>query len=166
MKRLLIMRHAKSSWDDRDRKDFDRPLNKRGRRDAPAMGKFLKSVDAVPSHLISSPAARAKETVELLANGAGIKEPSITWDEDLYFNGPEAYLEAVRRSPGSQKTVLIAGHNPSVEQFIQYLLGSDENGPRITTANIACFITDVDNWSDIDPKTCEFKWLMRPKKLK
>ena len=158
------MRHAKSSWEDNDKKDYDCPLNKRGKSDAPEMGRYLKEIGMLPDRIISSPAQRAKETVQLLAEAAGIANTKIQWNEDLYFNGANAYLESVRKVTDSYNTVLIAGHNPSVEQVIGFLGGGDA-ASKVTTANIACFELSVEHWSDVENSNCSFKWLMRPKDL-
>ena len=158
------MRHAKSSWEDNDKKDYDRPLNKRGKSDAPEMGRYLKEIDMLPDRIISSPARRAKETVLLLAEAAGIAETEIQWNEDLYFSGANAYLESARQLSNNYSTILIAGHNPSVEQVVKFLGGGDA-ASKITTANIACHELSVEHWSEIDDSNCSFKWLMRPKDL-
>lgn len=161
-KTFFIMRHAKSSWDDSSLKDFDRPLNKRGRRDAPAMGKTLENLGHTPELIISSPALRAKQTVLYFPEIFGLAEGAIQWNEDLYYQGYEAYLESIWNAPGRVSTLLVAGHNPSVEEIVAHLSGKSLD---ITTANIACFESDAESWSRVEAGNCEFKWLIRPKGL-
>jgi len=157
---ILIMRHAKSSWDDSSLRDFERPLNERGRRDAPAIGKTLVKHGVIPDFIISSPALRAKQTVQYLKNIFGLGEGAFRWNDDLYYQGYKAYLEAIRNAPGHVNTLLIAGHNPSVEEIVAHLYG---NSLDITTANVTCFETSAENWNRVDAGNCEFKWIIRPK---
>lgn len=163
-KTILIMRHAKSSWDDSSQKDFDRPLNKRGRKDAPAMGKYLWGLGLIPGHIISSPAQRARETILKVSDAVGVKENIIQWNENLYYEGVEAYLKAIRSTPSAVEIVLVAGHNPTVEQTVAKLSGGAVR-KAITTANIACFLSSAENWSEISERNSEFKWLRSPKEL-
>ncbi len=164
LKTILIMRHAKSSWDDSSLRDYERPLNTRGKHDAPAMGIYLKKIGVVPDHIISSPAHRARQTVLLLSNALNLSRDAISWNEDLYYQGIEAYLKSIRGAPDSVNTILIAGHNPAVEHIIT-LFSADQIKKDITTANIACFTTGVENWRGVDPENCTFKWLVRPNNL-
>lgn len=163
-KTILIMRHAKSSWDDSSQKDFDRPLNKRGRKDAPAMGKYLLGSGLIPGHIISSPAQRARETILKVSDAVGVKENIIQWNEDLYYEGVEAYLKAIRSTPSAVVIVLVAGHNPTVEQTVAKLSGGAVR-KAMTTANIACFLSSAESWSEISERNSEFKWLRSPKEL-
>ncbi len=158
------MRHAKSSWGDSSLKDFDRPLNSRGERDAPEMGNYLNGLGICPDYVICSPARRARQTVLLVTGTLGLNESEIHWNEDLYFNGAEAYLETLRNVPERAETALIAGHNPSVEEVISHLSGRPDL--VVTTANIACFEVAADSWSDLKKDVCDFKWLVTPKTIK
>ena len=164
-KTILIMRHAKSSWDDSSLRDFDRPLNKRGRRDAPAMGRYLSDLDLVPDYVVCSPAKRAKETVELVSKAIGAVLPSVNYDEDLYYDGVEAYIEAIRSAPQETGIVLVAGHNPTIEQAVAKLSGGNKRLQKITTANIACFYSSASQWEDVSELNTTFKWLMGPKDI-
>lgn len=158
------MRHAKSSWDDSSQKDFNRPLNKRGRKDAPAMGTYLAGLGLIPGHIISSPAQRARETTLKVADAVGAEESIISWNKALYFEGIEAYLDAIRSTPSRAEIVLIAGHNPTIEQTVARLSGGSVRG-QITTANIACFVSSATGWGEVSEKNSEFKWLTGPKDL-
>lgn len=158
------MRHAKSSWDDSSQKDFDRPLNKRGQKDAPAMGAYLAELDLIPGHIFSSPAQRARETILKVTDAIGADENIIEWNEALYYKGAEAYFEAVRSTPSRTEIVLVAGHNPTIEQVVSRLSGGSVRR-QITTANIACFVSSAVNWDEVSDKNSEFKWLTGPKDL-
>ena len=87
MKRLYLVRHAKSSWKDPDLDDFDRPLNKRGKRDAPLMGQKLRQADVRPDLIVSSPAKRAAKTAKIMAGQIEYPVKKIIWDESLYAAG-------------------------------------------------------------------------------
>ena len=108
MKRLLILRHAKSSWKDPDLPDHDRSLNKRGRHDAPLIGKLLKDEDLKPDVIVSSPAIRAKKTAQLVAKECKYKE-EIVINQSLYGAEPKDYLEILEGLSITYKTVLIVG---------------------------------------------------------
>lgn len=155
------MRHAKSSWDDSSLRDFDRPLNKRGKHDAPAMGNYLKKMGVIPEHIISSPAHRARQTVLLLSDVLGLSRDAISWNEDLYYQGIEAYLKSIRNAPDRVNTILIAGHNPTVEHVVAHL-SADQTRKEITTANIVRIDSSADTWNGVDPANSTFKWLVRP----
>lgn len=163
-KTLLIMRHAKSSWDDSSLKDIDRPLNDRGLKDAPAMGRFLAELGLIPDHIVCSTARRARETIQLLTEVTGVDEEQIRWDKALYYEGLDAYLAAIRHAPEDTDVMLVAGHNPTVEQAVARLSGGMA-ATKITTANIACFYSSVAAWEDLSANDTTFKWLTGPKDL-
>jgi phosphohistidine phosphatase len=145
MKTLLIMRHAKSSWDNDQLADFDRPLNDRGRRDAPRMGKLLAQLDIAPDLIISSPAKRASETAELAALAASYPG-EIRYTEELYLAEPETYVELARQTDDSVSTLLLVGHNPDVEELVADLSGHEE---RMPTAALAVFHLPIDHWEEL-----------------
>lgn len=145
MKTLLILRHAKSSWKFPDLSDHDRPLNRRGKRDAPEMGRVLKDKQLVPDLIVSSTATRAKDTAVAVANRSGYKGKKIK-NESLYAAEPAAYLKVIRELDDDYERVLIVGHNPGVEELIETLTGEIHIIPTCTLAQIEF---DVDNWSDV-----------------
>lgn len=162
---VLLMRHAKSSWNNPGLKDFDRPLNKRGKRDAPRMGRYLKELQLVPDQIFSSPAARAKATILNVIKEMEIPESSVTWSENLYFKGSGAYIEAIRSADDSTDIVMTVGHNPMTEDAIDVLSEGSLNKP-IKTAAIACFEFEADSWKDIQFGDRALKWIIGPKDLK
>jgi phosphohistidine phosphatase len=145
MKTLLILRHAKSSWKDDALPDHDRPLNKRGKADAPRMGKLLRDEDLVPDLILSSDARRARATAELAAEESHF-EGEITFLRDLYAAEPEAYLDALAQMGGEAACVMVVGHNPGLEELLQELTGEYQPLP---TAALAQVSLPLDRWSDL-----------------
>lgn len=158
------MRHAKSSWEDSSLRDFDRPLNGRGERDAPRMGQFLKQKGLIPDQIFSSPAARAKATILSVVHELGLGEESITWTENLYFSGASAYIEAIQSADETSELVMTTGHNPMTEQIVELLAG-DRRSLRMATAAIACFESDAETWEQVTQSNCKMLWLQVPKEL-
>ena len=162
MKRLLLMRHAKSSWSDSDITDKERPLKKKGKKDAAAMGKMLKAKKLEPDLILSSTALRAKETAEILAATCKCKKEVIYLDS-LYMAEPSDILQAIEKNGKDKKTVMVIGHNPGLEAFLQIANGKVESLP---TASIAYLTAPIDNWSKLDKgDTVKLKKLWRPKDL-
>lgn len=163
-KTILVMRHAKSSWDDRELKDFDRPLNKRGKKDTPKMGRHLNKKKLKPGRIICSPAARAKATIMGVLTELDVNEDILTWNEDLYYGDSRAYLDAVRSADNLTDVVMTVGHNPMTE----YLIAQLSDRPfheKVPTAAIACFTADVSSWGEIKPGMCRLDWFVKPKSL-
>jgi phosphohistidine phosphatase len=162
MKNLLIMRHAKSSWEFTNLSDHDRPLNDRGKRDAPRMGKVLLKERLVPQLIISSSAARARSTAEEVAKMSRYNG-EISIDSSLYRAGSSAYLNALRRLTNQADTVLIVGHNPDVELLVEILTG---NVMTIPTSGLAYVKLSIERWLDLkDDKMGELAKMWRPKEL-
>lgn len=167
MKQILLMRHAKSSWDNAELKDFDRPLAKRGLNDAPLMGKFLFESKYKPGVVISSPAQRAKETTELCMQAASVDEGKITWNEDLYFGSVRDYIAAIQSASDKYERIMLVGHNPLMENTVGILSGAENKvAVRMPTAALVCLECLSESWDEIAPGTCRIKWMMIPKVLK
>ena len=120
MKTLLILRHAKSSWKHPELSDHDRPLNKRGKHDAPLMGRLLKEKELVPDLIISSTAVRAKDTALVVGEVVGYTK-KISFLSSLYSASPDAYIQAINDIAGDNNysTILVVGHNPGLEELIE-----------------------------------------------
>ncbi|HEY2865972.1 MAG TPA: histidine phosphatase family protein [Pyrinomonadaceae bacterium] len=161
MKKLLILRHAKSSWDDAGLPDFDRPLNERGERDAPFMGRILADRGFNPELIVSSPAARAKRTAELVGQTAGWEAP-LTFDERIYEASPQALFTIIIGLGDEISTCLLAGHNPGMEGIVKLLTTRTLAMP---TASVAVLEVDVDRWSAIEPGKGRLIEVLRPKEL-
>lgn len=160
MKRLLLMRHAKSSWKDSDVPDHERPLKKRGQRDAEKMGKLLKSKKLVPDLIISSTAVRASKTAEILAKSCKY-EDEIIFSDSLYMAEPADIMQVVKDHAKKQKTVLIIGHNPGLEAYLQIMTGKVESLP---TSAIAYLAAKIENWGELSSEEeVKLKNLWRPK---
>ena len=135
MKSILVLRHAKSSRKDPDLTDHDRPLNKRGKRDAPSMGRLLKKENLVPDIIISSTAMRARATAEAVAKASGYKG-DITFNRSLYAAGPQAYIDAMHDLPDEYVRVLMVGHNPGLEELVEMLTGEIHVLPTCSMAHV------------------------------
>lgn len=118
---LLILRHAKSAWNTDAPTDFERPLAKRGRRDAPRVGKFMAREGLVPDYVVSSPATRARQTVIAACAPLGIGEDEVHWDPRIYHASTGALMDVLNEAPADAQRVLITGHNPGLEILLQNL---------------------------------------------
>ena len=162
LKTLLILRHAKSSWKYDDLADHDRPLNNRGRRDAPRIGRLLAEKELLPDLIISSSARRARRTAELVAENSGC-EGEIQLERDLYAAEPEAYRDALRRLGGDHRRVMVVGHNPGLEDLLEELTGDWE---RMPTAALAQVELPIDEWEQFDEEVeGRLVGFWRPKEL-
>ena len=161
MKTLLLMRHAKSSWDMPAQPDFERPLNERGQRAAPLMGRFLRRQSLQPDLVISSPAERARQTAAL-ALAAAEFTCETRYDARIYEASAARLLEVCREIEDQVSTALLVGHNPGMEEFVHLLTGARE---RMPTAAIACVAFDLNKWSNIEPEMGRLAWLVKPKEL-
>jgi len=162
MKTLLILRHGKSSWDDPELRDHDRPLKKRGKRDAPRMGKLLKKEKLIPELIVTSTAERASRTADLVAEHCGYKG-TIQRTENLYHGSPDDFVNVLSEVANNPDRVLIVGHNPGFEELLQTLTGRSE---RLPTAALARVSLPVGRWHELDRETkgtLENVW--RPKEL-
>ena len=163
MKTLLILRHAKSSWGDPSLADHERPLNARGKRDAPRMGRLARDERLGPDLIISSDAVRARLTAEAMAEAIGYRR-QILLDARLYHASPAEILAALRRAVQDDvSTVMIVGHNPGLEELMAQLTGDREPIPTAALAQIAL---PIQRWADLHPSTrgaCVGLW--RPKEL-
>jgi phosphohistidine phosphatase len=147
MKTLSLVRHAKSSWKDPTLADRDRPLNKRGKRDAPRMGKRLARTGTRPDLLISSPAVRAWTTAETIAAEIGYPIDRIKVEERIYLGGTSALMAMIRDLDDSLDHVMMFGHNPDVTELVNALTGSDLQ--NVPTCGIAHIELASDSWSDL-----------------
>lgn len=167
MKQILLMRHAKSSWEDSGLKDFDRPLANRGLHDAPMMGEFIRKAGVKPGMVISSTAERARQTTELSADTARLGEGKITWNEQLYYGGVNDYIKAIQGASDDSERIMLVGHNPLMETTAGILAGAETKvAVRMPTAALVCLQSFAESWNFITPGSCQIKWMMIPKVLK
>lgn len=162
MKRIYVLRHAKSSWDDPDLADFDRPLNERGLEAAPLMGKVLSDRAYIPDVILSSPAKRAAETARLVKRSAGIRS-EIRFDDRIYEASPQTISKVLGEVENGFESVMIVGHNPGIEGLIRLLSGQVSPMP---TAAVAVLDLEISKWSEIAPQSARLVEVIRPKELK
>lgn len=162
MKTLLVLRHAKSSWSDTSLDDHERPLNQRGRRDAPRMGELLREHRLTPDVIISSDAVRARQTAEAVAETAGYAG-EILLDRLLYAASPADILAVLRTGQDTAGILMIVAHNPGLEEVVAQLTGEQQDLP---TAALAQIVLPIDRWRDLDVSTRgALVALWRPKEL-
>ena len=149
MKKILIMRHAKSSWKDAEIADHERPLKKRGLKDAAYIGKVLKNKKLIPDKIISSNAVRAADTAAIVADKCGYKK-EIDYTNKLYMAESGAILELIHGQPDSIKILMVIGHNPGMEALVQVLSRKVES---LSTASVAYFQADIKSWKDLKQGT-------------
>jgi len=162
MKTLYLLRHAKSSWDDPGLKDLDRPLNERGLKAAPRIGKYMRKEKIRPDLVLSSPALRAKQTTKLVCEGAGLTGV-VDFNERIYEASAHRLFEIVAGLEDRFGSAMMVGHNPGFEEFLAALTGQSQ---RMPTAALACIELNLEKWSDIVAGCGKLKWLIRPKDLK
>ena len=161
MKRLFLVRHAKSSWKDMNLDDFDRPLSKRGKENAPLMGKRLKKRGVVPDLILSSSALRAKATAKKIAKKLGC-EDKVVLDDSLYDSDSDTMLKLLQSLDEKISVVFLVGHNPELNILADELVGFDEN---IVTAGIVEIVFSCKKWKQISAKNAECISFDFPKKL-
>lgn len=149
MKTLLLLRHAKSSWDQPDLHDHDRPLNKRGKKEAPLVGKYLKDNDLVPDLVLSSTARRAHDTAQAAVEESGF-EGQVDLYQDLYLSDTSCYLDILRCLPDEARRVLVVGHNPDLEEFLTLLTDDSEH---LRTATLAQVDLPISSWQELNEAT-------------
>lgn len=162
MKTLLILRHAKSDWSTPGQPDHQRPLNERGKRDAPQVGELLTQLGLVPQRMISSTAKRARKTAEKVANASGFPgEVELT--DDFYMAHPRHYLQVLQSLPDEVDSVMVVGHNPGLEELIQVLTGVCEAMP---TAALAKVVFDFASWTELSSASAgRLEHIWRPKEV-
>ncbi len=170
MKQLLLLRHAKSSWDDPDLADFDRPLAKRGRRNAQRLGREIAVRGWLPQRALASPAARTRETWEIVSE-EWPRIPEVSFREALYEASAGELLAEAQRTPERIGALLILGHNPGLEDFARGLAGGDSE-PRawelllekFPTAALARFEFDG-RWKELRSGAARLTDCLRPTDL-
>jgi phosphohistidine phosphatase len=161
MKSLLLIRHAKSDWNDASLNDFDRPLNERGKKNAPEMAQRLRSKKIKIDAFISSPAKRAKKTAALFANEFDIKKDDIIFKDELYGAGERVFFELIKKIDDKFKSVAIFSHNPGLTDFANALtLTKIDNIP---TCSIFAVKIDIDSWAEFEKAEKTFWFFDCPK---
>ena len=159
MKRLLILRHAKSSWADSSIDDSQRPLNERGLRDAPRAGAWLRERGLLPDAIITSDAVRARTTAQAVAKTAGYSQEIII-EPSLYHAKPDDVLAVLRGIRTDALTVLVVGHNPGLEDLVAQLTGEHHDLPTAALVHIAL---EIDDWSEVGARAGSIVDTWRPR---
>lgn len=171
VKKLTLLRHAKSGWDDPVARDFDRPLNARGKRAAHRIGEYLRAHDIHYDHIVASPAIRVVETLEHLSEGVG-ETVAPAWDKRVYLASAVSLLDVVHEVDDSHDSVLLVGHNPGLEDLVLMMVpdrpgdeARDQIEEKLPTASIVEISFPVDRWEDIRPNSGLVSRFVRPRDL-
>jgi len=160
MKTLYLARHAKSYWKDQSIPDIDRPLNSRGKRDAPFMGEVLNDNKIMLDLIISSPAKRTKKTAIEISSKLGYPEKKIQFNEDLYEASSNTIIKLIKKIEEKYDRVMIFGHNPGLTMLNNHI--SNHYIDNIPTCGIVALQFDK-KWSEIDKNSCKFLFFEYPK---
>lgn len=161
MKTLILCRHAKSDWPSAVA-DIDRPLKKRGIENAEYLGKLLANQDFMPDLIVSSPANRALGTARLVANKLGYDRERIQIESAVYHQGMAALLKIVASLPEQVDTAMIFGHNPTMEDTVREILGS-EAAFYMPTGAMACLESYGNTWAALNTNTVHLRWFLVPR---
>jgi len=161
MKTVLLLRHGKSKRGPEYDTDFERPLAKRGKRDAEQVGAFLVEQDLVPELILSSPAERARDTAERCASAAGCPDV-VRFERSLYFGGEEAYLSLLWELEDTVSQVMLVGHNPDLEIAVEELA---HRYVRMPTAALARIDADAETWEELFKVPRRLVWVQYPREL-
>ena len=162
MKQLLLIRHAKSDWNDPAQKDFDRPLNNRGHMNAPEMAQRLVKRGIIPQLIVSSPAMRAQTTAKYFAEALGIKKSEIQKEQVIYEASPSSLLKVINQLDNRHNLVALFGHNPGLTTIAVNLCGADIY--NIPTCGMVLIEFPFDSWEMISNGTGEMIFFDYPKK--
>jgi len=161
MKKIILIRHAKSAWDHPWLADFERPLAERGLRDAPQMAASLKNRGITVDLICSSTAKRAKQTACLTAEVLGYPEKKIHWEKSLYHASEDHLLRFIQSQSDQIQTLVLVGHNPGLTELINTLGVKLDNLP---TSGQFAFSLSTTHWKELSRDTCTFDWWDSPKK--
>jgi len=168
MRRLMLLRHAKSDWP-AGMADLDRPLAPRGREAAPRMGAYLAEEGLLPDLVLVSPARRTQETFDLVAPHVG--DPDSRTEPRIYEAPAERLLEVVRETPGAVRTLLLVGHNPGSEDLARRLVGHGDRyafarlNQKYPTAGLAVIDFAVEEWREVAPRGGRLDRFVTPKTI-
>jgi phosphohistidine phosphatase len=162
MKTILLMRHAKSSWDGKEKDDRDRPISKRGKKNTENIAEMLKEEKLIPDLILASAAVRARQTAEVVIDELKY-HGDICYINKLYMGEVEAYTQQLQSLEDDVNIVLVIGHNPSLDSLLQMITGKVESLP---TSTVAYLTVPIDSWKDFKLEIeGELVHLWRPKDL-
>ena len=163
MKTIILVRHAKSSWDDFSLNDEDRPLTDRGKKNAPDMAKRLHKKKIPIDAILSSPAKRAKSTADYFAKEYDIPKKKIILIPELYMASSETFVKTIRDAPKKADSIALFSHNEGITQFANSL--SEARVDNMPTCSVFAVKADIDNWNEFEPGKTEFYFFDYPKSL-
>lgn len=161
---LFLCRHAKSSWAEPGLGDKDRPLNERGKNDAPIMGRMLENREENPELIISSPAERAFKTAKLISDELGYNPKEIVIDSRLYMPGIDDFIDVLKENSKKHKTIMLFSHNYGITDFANYISRSDID--NIPTCGIVKIRFEFSNWEKIKKEKGKLEYFIYPKMFK
>lgn len=171
MLQLMLLRHAKSSWDDTNLADSDRPLTQRGRVAAQVMGRVMQDRGLLPDSVLISPARRARETWEL-ATAELKQQPKQVVEQALYdFGDGNRIAEVIRQKGGKAQSLLIIGHNPSLENIARRMIGAGDAKlakrleKKYPTGGLTVFEVNAESWATFDETQVRLTHFIRPKDI-
>ncbi len=168
MKTLTLLRHAKSGWDDAVTRDFDRPLNGKGRRAAARVGRYMRDEGLAFDGVVASPALRVQQTIAGVEDGYG-KTLQPVWDKRIYMASAATLLDIAQSLDDALGTVLLVGHNPGLEDLVLMLASAspyrDEAEIKYPTATLSELRFEVERWRDIEEGRGELARFTRPREL-
>ena len=161
MKKLYLVRHAKSSWKYRELRDFERPLKKRGIKDAELISEHLSGKISCPDYWISSPAKRAWETAKIFAKNLKCTEDHIKEQPGIYASSVNEMLTLILSFPDDADEVMLFGHEPTLSYFCEYL--STRTFDKVPTSGVVAFTFDIQNWNQIKANSAHLDFFIYPK---
>jgi phosphohistidine phosphatase len=166
---LYVLRHAKSDWGDASLRDFDRPLNGRGRKSAKAMGRELRERGLTPDLVLLSPSARTTETLARVEEGFGASFEKVE-ESSIYLAENEALVALIRNAPAKSERLMIVGHNPGMHELVLLLANGprdlrEEAAAKFPTGAMAEISFDVGDWSDVTPGSGFIRSFLKPREL-
>ncbi|WP_017730433.1 SixA phosphatase family protein [Nafulsella turpanensis] len=165
MKTLFLLRHAKSSWDYPDLPDQERPLNARGKRDAPAMGQWINDHFPAPQLILSSHSVRTLATISKVAHAMGIRGEEIQTDERLYHASTATLFKVLKNAPDQAESLMLVGHNPGITDFANVLC-PQQSVDNIPTCGFFVIRFHCSGWKEASPENAEFVCFQYPKNLR
>jgi phosphohistidine phosphatase len=172
MKRLTLLRHAKSGWDDSVTRDFDRPINPRGERAATAMGRHAASIGLRPDWIVASPAVRVTDTLDHFLPAADLADLEPVWDRRIYLASSVTLADVLRELPNDVHHVLMCGHNPGMEDMVFDLVPADGTDSarhdveeKFPTAAIATIKLAIDSWDALTNGCGILESFVRPRDI-
>ena len=163
MKTLYLVRHAKSDWSDASLDDFDRPLNKRGRNNAPLMGRILREKGVTPDLIVSSPALRTITTAQLLAREIGYVQEKIVTDKQIYEASVKTLIKVISKQQASRLALMLVGHNPGLTDFANHV--SDFDADNVPTTGVVFIQFAMDDWRNLESTTGKVVFFHYPKEF-